>query len=142
MKPFLDASALVKRYVREPGSTAVRAMLRRTRPLVARIAYAEVAAAIAKAWRHGIIAEERRAAILSKLAGDFGDFDVIEIRRATLQDVPALVTRHPLRGYDAVQLAAALAARDAGTAVSFWCTDEALAAAADAEGLRVIVPSD
>jgi hypothetical protein len=54
--------------------------------------------------------------------------------------VPELVVRHPLRGYDAIQLATALHVQAAGTPVEFWSTDEALGVAALAEGLRVIVP--
>jgi hypothetical protein len=54
--------------------------------------------------------------------------------------VPGLVVRHALRGYDAVQLAAALAIRHEGGAVAFWSTDGDLVAAAQAEGLQGVVP--
>ena len=54
--------------------------------------------------------------------------------------VPDLVVRHPLRGYDAVQLATALHVQASGTSVEFWSTDETLRVAALAEGLRVVVP--
>ena len=55
--------------------------------------------------------------------------------------VPDLVVRHPLRGYDAVQLATALTIRATGQAVEFWAADAALCQTAGAEGLRVVNPS-
>lgn len=131
----------MKRYVEEPGSTSVRRLLRRTRPAVARITYAELAAVIARAAREEVIDESQRDAILARLDGDFASFTVVEIRRATLRIVPGLVVQHALRGYDAVQLAAALAIRREGGAVAFWSTDGDLITAARAEGLHGVVPA-
>jgi predicted nucleic acid-binding protein len=140
MTPFLDSSALVKRYVAEAGSATVRALLRRSHPVVARVTYAEVAAAIARASREGLIDLTHRDAILGRLDEDFARLTVIEIRAATLRLVPELVTRHPLRGYDAVQLAAALTVRSRGATVCFWSSDATLVTAARAEGLQGNVP--
>ncbi|MBV9946203.1 MAG: hypothetical protein JOZ69_05090 [Myxococcales bacterium] len=55
--------------------------------------------------------------------------------------VPELVLRHPIRGYDAVQLAAALTVRASGQAVEFWSSDAALCQAAANEGLRIVNPA-
>ena len=131
----------MKRYVEEPGSASVRRLLRRTRPAVARITYAEVAAAVARAAREDVIDQRHRDTILGRLDGDFASFTVVEIRRATLRMVPALVVQHVLRGYDAVQLAAALMIRREGGAVAFWSTDSDLITAARAEGLHGVVPA-
>ena len=88
-----------------------------------------------------MIDERHRDAILVRLDGDFASFAVVEVRRATLRIVPALVVQHALRGYDAVQLAAALAIRREGGAVAFWSTDTDLITAARAEGLQGVVPA-
>jgi uncharacterized protein len=138
--PFLDTSAFVKRYVDEPGSTMVRALLRRSTAAACRITFAELSAAIARAAREGAIEARRRDAILARLEADFSKLVVVEVRRAMLAPVPSLVVNHALRGYDAVQLAAALAVHRTGTAVSFWSTDKDLVAAARAEGLQGLVP--
>jgi hypothetical protein len=58
-----------------------------------------------------------------------------------------LAERHPLRGYDAVQLAAALAVHRPRAAallpaLTFVCADARLNAAATAEGLTVEDPND
>jgi uncharacterized protein len=117
--PFLDTSALIKRYVEEPGSAMVRALLRRDTAVVCRVAFAELSAAIARAAREGVVDERRRDAILARLDGDFSKFTIVEVRRAMLAPTPRLVVDHALRGYDAVQLAAAIAVHGKSGAVSF-----------------------
>jgi predicted nucleic acid-binding protein len=67
---------------------------------------------------------------------DFAAMEVVEVRPMVMRRVPPLVTRAPLRGYDAVQLASALALSAHGVAVDFWSADERLVAAAAAQGLR------
>jgi uncharacterized protein len=136
---FLDTSALVKRYVRERGSDAVRAV-RGSTILVTRITQAELFAAVARAARDGTLSEVQRTTIFRSVEEDFREWNVVEIRPSIVQRVADLVVRHPLRGYDAVQLSAALSVRDRGAAVQFWCADERLAEAAGAEGLRTMIP--
>ncbi len=134
---FLDTSALVKRYLTEPGSAEVRSLFRRRRPIaVARIASAELAAAVARQHREGGITETIRDAILARLSRDFAQMTVVEVRASTLSRVPALVVRWPLRGYDAVQLAAVLTLQASGVSTTFWSSDANLVAAARGEGLR------
>ena len=137
---FFDTSALAKRYVSEPGSAMVRATLRAHQVAVARVTYAELAASVARAARGGVITDAQRDAIFTRLEADFAKLRVIEVRGPTLAVVPRLVTTHALRGYDAVQLAAALALAGLGEPVEFWSADEALCRAALAEGMRVITP--
>ena len=138
---FLDTSALAKRYVREPGSATLGAALRRGRIVVARITYAELLATIARACREGLISETQRTRAFERVEEDFQELTVVEIRPAVLRRVAELVVRHPLRAYDAVQLAAALTVKDQGGSVQFWSADEKLCAAARQEGLRVAVPA-
>jgi predicted nucleic acid-binding protein len=138
---FFDTSALVKRYVEEPGSTMVRAALRAHPVVVARVTLAEAAAAVARAARAGGISGVQRDLILARLPQDFAKLQVVEIRPALVARVPALVARYPLRAYDAIQLAAAITVRQTGSAVELWCADGDLVEAATGEGFRVITPS-
>ena len=134
---YLDTSALAKRYVREPGSVQVRDLFRRRRTVaVSRLAYAELAAAVARLSREGAVDSEARDEILRRLGTDFSALTVVEARRAIVERVPALVLRNPLRGFDALQLATALALHEDGGAVDFWSSDQRLVAAARSEGLR------
>lgn len=134
---FLDTSALVKRYVTEAGSAMVRGLFSRRRQVaVSRLAYAEVVAASARRQREGTLSPNVHERILERLADDLSTFIVVEVRQATLSPVQGLCARHPLRAYDAVQLAAALVLSQSGSAIDFWTTDRALRLAARAEGLR------
>jgi predicted nucleic acid-binding protein len=67
---------------------------------------------------------------------DFAQMTVVEMRAVLLSRVPALVVRWPLRGYDAVQLAAAMTLQATGVSTAFWSSDSHLVAAARGEGLH------
>lgn len=114
---FLDASAAVKRYADEPGSTWVRGITdlqARNTILLAEITLAEVAAAIAAKHRapKGITLEQRDR-ILSRFLQDCEDqFVLLSIERSVIDRAVELAQRHRLRAYDAVQLATALEANE------------------------------
>ncbi len=140
MARFFDTSALAKRTMTEPRTPMVRATVRAQTVVVARVTYAELAAAVARAARMVAITEAQRDAILDRLTLDFSRLQVIELRASMLAGIPELVVRHPLRSYDAIQLATALHVQASGSPVEFWTTDETLRVAAMSEGLRVVVP--
>lgn len=140
MIEFLDSSALVKRYTVEPGSAAVQRVTRSANVAVARIAHVEVASALARLTREHAMKVEQRDEALERFDEDFGRWKVVELRARVAASARSLVCRHPVRGYDAVQLASALELRK-DMAVRFWCTDAALGVAAASEGLAVVVPS-
>lgn len=137
---FLDTSALVKRYVTEPGSDQIRRLLRRNIEIaLARITEAEAYAAIARAVRMNVLDDDDRNRAFEQIAEDVAAARVVEIRRSVVSTVRDLVVRWPLRGYDAIQLACALRLQSENLAVTFWCADDALANAARGEGMRVTV---
>jgi len=147
---FPDSSALVKRYIVETGSAWVKSQ---TDPAsgnqlyVARITGAEIVAAITRRQRRGatspVDAASAIAAFRPDLAAAYFPLDVSE---GLVSDAMDLAGRHGLRGYDAVQLAAALelAARclAAGAMPPLVLTADAeLNRAAAAEGLTVDDPN-
>ena len=68
-----------------------------------------------------------------------GRFSVIAPTDDVLHSAAHVVSAHALRAYDAVQLASALAARDAEPACSsFACFDDDLRRAAAAEGFDLL----
>jgi predicted nucleic acid-binding protein len=133
---YLDTSALVKRYVAEGGSRSVREVARRRTVAVSRIAYAELAAAVARLARESVIDAGARDRIFARLDADFARFVVVEVRPAVVRRVPELVMETHLRGYDAVHLASALTIRERGGSVDFWSSDRELVAASVAQGLK------
>ena len=137
---FLDSSAFVKRYVREPGSDAVARLFRPASKLAASsLALVEVSAALFKRARAGDLAPEVARRHAARVAADLDELHVVEARGPVLDLAAELVSRRPLRAYDAVQLASAIRlSRGAGVAVTFVCADETLSAAAVAEGIRAL----
>lgn len=136
---FLDASALAKRYVAEPGSDRVQALFRRQATLaVARVTQVEVTSALVSRARAGDLDPELADEQCNALADDFLLFEIVELRPPVIERASELVREHGLRAYDSVQLACALRLKTGGTkALSFLCADGELADAADEEGLRV-----
>lgn len=137
---FLDTSALVKRYVTEPGSDQVRRLLRRAVDVaLARITEAEACAAIARAVRMNVLTDDDRDRAFEQIAEDVARARVVEIRRSVVSAVQDLVVRWPLRGYDAIQLSCALRLQSKNLPITFWCADSELASAARGEGMCVTV---
>lgn len=137
---YLDSSALVKRYVVEPGADQVRQAVAQAQVSGAVIiAYAEVAAALAKAVRMGVLVEDEARDCVRQLMRDWVHLARLRVTEATVARAGHLVWDHPLRGYDAVHLAAALLWQEAlGEAVTMCTFDLKLAQAAAQAGLRVI----
>lgn len=148
---FLDSSALVKRYLTETGSGWINRVADPASDntvVVAAITRVEAAAAIAarQRTRYGISLEERDRLVQLLLRHFDTEYDLVTISMDVLSQAVALTQRYRLRGYDAVQLAAALDAQAALVAgglpsLTFVSADEDLLAAAVAEGLAVDNPN-
>jgi uncharacterized protein len=111
---YLDTSALLKRYVQETGSRWVTAQCQPAAAhtlATASITKVEATAALAAKLRHGGLTQADYSQSEQNLIYDFAHhYHVIHLP-ATLIDLAAdLAKRQKLRGYDAVQLAAALTA--------------------------------
>lgn len=134
----------MKLYADEPQAEEVREL----RPLlVARLARVEVPAAIWRKQRLGELGAEEAGALTRQFEHDWlgptsgtGRFAVVALTDAVLNEAATLCATDGLRGYDAVQLAAAAAARLAvPTCDSFACFDRELREAAARNGF-VLVP--
>ena len=138
---FVDASSLVKRYVRESGTDAVRSLFTRGKKLAAaRVTAVEVPAALARRARAGDLEERLALKQATRVAADLANMYVVELRREVVRIANELVWRHALRAYDAVQLGSAMHLKIAtGVSLTFVCADRALADAAEGKGLRVLV---
>jgi predicted nucleic acid-binding protein len=76
---------------------------------LARITQAELTAALTRQERGGLIAPADAATALADFRHDFThQYLLVEISAALVAQAAALARTHALRGYDAVQLAAAL----------------------------------
>jgi len=106
---YLDASALVKRYVIEQWSDKT-IELTTTADVVATsvVSRAEVAAALAKAVRTKLLSDEDARKAQRTFAGEWLNLARIPVSDALVARAETLAWDHALRGYDAVQLASAL----------------------------------
>ncbi len=139
MIAYLDTSALVKLYVKEAGSAAVRTACDHAEALAtSRLSYVEAHAAAARRTREGDLSQKAKAQLAETLERDWQRYAVVEVTEAVCCVAVELVGRHPLRAADAVQLASALFLRESsGQPILFLGFDERLVAAAQGEGLAV-----
>ena len=106
---YLDASALVKRYIQEKASQDVNAWIEGADIVVTGlITRVEVAAAIARAGRMKLITTDETLAALRQLRSEWESFQRLPITENTVVRSDALAVEHNLRGNDAIHLACAL----------------------------------
>ena len=126
---YLDSSAIVKLAVRENESVALRAYLRRRRPLVSSsLARTEVLRALLPSGEDAVAAGRKALARL----------DLVRLSSAVLDEAAALLPVE-LRSLDAIHLATARRlGRDLGAIITY---DQRMAEAAAAIGYRVAAPA-
>jgi len=134
---YLDASALVKHYVAEPGSAEVNEAISQAEVVsTALISRAEVVAALARAVRTGALTPEDAAHSLQVFRDEWPDLVRVQITEFVIARADAFAWEHGLRGYDAVHLAAASVWQDMiGDRVTLATFDRRLWAAAQQVGL-------
>lgn len=138
MTLYLDTSALVKRYVSERGSLDLIALTSAAEATATSlVTRAEVAAALARAVRVGIIDIESGRRAQRRFSREWPNLARIPITEALVFRAETLAWDHGLRGYDAVHLAAALTWRDSiGRDVVLATFDRQLWEAAPEAGLQ------
>ena len=106
---YLDASALVKKYIEEIGSQHVDQLLDYANVIgTSLISRAEVSAAMARTVRTGAVSQQEASAALDIFRTEWADLARLEITETTVARADELAWQHGLRGYDAVHLATAL----------------------------------
>ena len=138
MIAYLDASALVKRYIIERGSRETIALTAESEMTATSIvSRAEVAAALAKAVRAGLVKNEVARNAQRRFTGDWPDLVRVPVTEALVERADGLAWEHGLRGYDAVQLASALTWQETvGEEIVLAAFDQQLWEAARRTGLK------
>jgi uncharacterized protein len=136
---YLDASALVKRYVAERSSTEVVALTTDAEAVATVIiSRAEVASALARSVRLGVVDENGGRRAQRRFAREWPDLVKLPITEALVVRAESLAWEYGLRAYDAVQLASALTWKDSiGAEVTLATFDRELWDAAPHAGLLV-----
>lgn len=135
---FFDASALVKRYVREPHTVAVRRWLAAGSTVVSRLSEVEIASGLSRLVREGVISSARHDRAIAALAKDLSSWHIVELTSEVASLARTLLARYPLRSGDAIQLSSALRFQQISLLPlhAFVAYDARLNAAAIGEGLK------
>lgn len=124
---YLDAGALVKRYVAEEGSEALIATMAAAEGwAICRVGYVETARAV------GLAAGKPA---VRRLNADWPSFEVVEVDASLAEHAAELAAPNELRSLDALHLAAALLIASEGMTLATW--DVRLHRAAQSQGLAV-----
>jgi predicted nucleic acid-binding protein len=144
---FVDTSALVKAYLEEPGSEAVREIVRQRRKsvYVSNHVALETLASFASNLRRQVIRPRRYRRARSEFLRDYpGTWNIVEVSPQTVDDAMQLTDVHRglgVGGMDLLHIATAeQLAKTRGTTPTIVCADRAMRNLAAAAGFRVFNP--
>lgn len=137
---FCDTSALIKLYLKEARSAEVQALAAASKGVVvARIAWAEMMAALARRVREHPVDAPAIETLRTRMRHDWPAFAMVEITQTLVEQAGEFADTFALRGYDSVQLAAAHQVQTATSgALCFACFDTRLKKAAKVLGMQVL----
>lgn len=137
---YLDTSSIVKLYIEEAGTEAVRRWAEEAEMLATcRVACSELISALHRRFRCGDILKKEYRLLADGFLKEWGNFAVIDFDEI---EAARLVEKYGLRGFDAIHLSALnlLKNRDKNISVAFSSFDKELNKAASSEGFTVLTP--
>ena len=136
---YFDTSAVVKRYVLEPGSLQVRGLLRRHDFLSSAITPLEILSALGRRRRSGDLSEKSFTAAVRRVDNDRTRWELIELTAVVLNRAEGIIPRWPMRALDALHIASALVFQAAaGLRIRFVTGDHRQRDAAEQMKLEVM----
>jgi predicted nucleic acid-binding protein len=143
---FLESTAFAKLFVQEPGTDALIKLMESVednRKLIAASAPLEVYAAIRRRERSGSISRDDASAALDILRLEAARMVQEPLNPAVLEAARQLLDRTSLRWPDALQLGAAIVAREMfqGTEIIFVSSSQTLLESAKTEGFNILDPA-
>jgi predicted nucleic acid-binding protein len=113
---YLDTSSLVKLYVEESGSEAVRRLVSGANVVATSVvAYAETRAALARLRRDGVLTAAQSTSAKREFMGQWPTYLALDATDALCRTAGELAEKYRLRGFDSIHLASfADVARRAG----------------------------
>jgi predicted nucleic acid-binding protein len=135
---YCDTSALVKLYVKEDFSEAVRTLARSASAIaVCRIAWAETMAALARRLRENPVDAKVIETVRARLRNDWSRCAIVEVTQPLVELAGEYADTFALRAYDSIQLAAARILQEASDEeLHFACFDARLSKSARVLGMR------
>ena len=135
---YLDTSALVKRYFKEPNSNeVVSRWTEATEIITSSVPYAEASASFYRKKREAQLKDNLIRKIVDLFRSDWDSFIRVEVSDELNEYIDRAVVKHPLRGFDAIHLASAMIMQERlHDAFLFVCFDQRLVQAAQTEGIE------
>ena len=146
---YFDTSALAKRYVVEIGSSWVQALVAQQSGqslYTSVLTQPELISAIQRRVREGNLESDQAMELARQVAAHMTQsYALVAITAPVIARACEALQKHPLRAYDALQLACAQLVREALEAQglslpTFVASDDTLLTAAEAEGFGVDNP--
>jgi hypothetical protein len=136
---FWDSSAIIPLCLKERASEAVKGLMKDDEDIVVWwTTYIECLSALSRRQREGVLTSgdaEKARAVLSALAVAWSEIQPTEMVRLRAE---RLLSIHPLRAADALQLAAALVwAQETPRGLEFVCLDQNLRESSLKEGFSI-----
>lgn len=137
---YFDTSSIVKLYIEEAGTDAVRRWAGEAEVLATcRIAYPELISALNRRLRGGDISKKEFRLLIDGFSKEWADFAIIDFDEI---EAGHLAEKYGLRGFDAIHLSALrlLKDRDNHISLAFSSFDKELNRAAASDGFTVLTP--
>jgi len=135
---YFDTSALVKRYVVEAGSAAVRRLLRTHRVLSSVLIRLEAVSAVRRRHAEGRLTEMQQGRLLRRIEADHASWELVPVVDEVVEGARGLLVAHRLRTLDAIHLASASVVVAEGLHLPYVTADRRQAEAGRVTGLEVI----
>jgi len=137
---YIDTSDLVKLYVNEIGSDAIKEIGRNATVIsTSKVAYAEARSAFARKQRDDGFSAKVLRTIVEDFNREWESYFLIEVTDGLIRLAGDIAEKHLLRGFDSIHLASAINLKSKiGSEVYFSSNDEKLNQAAEKEGIIVL----
>ena len=143
---YFDTSALIKFYIEEEGTAQILHLaetLDGDQIVVLDVTLLESRSAVRRREREGDISGPDANRILKQIDQDASSLYLVQpLSSAVIEEAARLIDLHPLKAYDALQLAGCLVIRHSMPPVTFVCADVRLCKVAELEGLTTLNPLD
>ncbi len=138
---YLDASAVVKLFVLEGGSSQVADAISRADGVsTSVVTYVETRSALARKRREAALDEMQYTQVVRRFESHWDQYSPVDVTLAVLSNAGDLAEQHGLRALDALHLASASVVKEAAVQpLTFVCADRALHEAALAAGLDAVL---
>jgi len=134
---YLDTSALLKRYFKEPHSNELLAKWKEASQIVtSSVAYAETMASLYRKKREVDLSSKIFNKLVKSFQLDWESFIRMEVNDDLNETIHKVASKYSLRGFDAIHLVSAIIIHERiNEAFLFACFDQRLINCAQMEGL-------